>query len=103
MSFIDDENINILKIHPQLSNDNLSETEVLQKLQNTPKEHLYFFKNGQQLARFEGESNYINPPEAQLIRMKDCVVLHNHPNNQSFSMEDMNAIIKFNAQKLIVT
>jgi hypothetical protein len=92
-----------LKIHPKLSNDGLSQAEVKKKLLTEDKiEHLYFFKNGKQIARFEGESNYVNPAENQLIKMKDCEVLHNHLEGTSFSVEDVVAIISYDAQSLEV-
>ena len=71
------------------------EAEVKQKLIAENKiEHLYFYKNGKQIARFEGESDYVNPSEQQLIRMKDCEVLHNHLEGSSFSVQDIAASLE---------
>lgn len=77
--FIDENAGEVLNTHPLLKDEGLDEQQAIEALTNKQKESLYFFKNGKQIARFEGESNYINPTERQLIRMKDCTVIHNHP------------------------
>lgn len=101
--FIDENAGEILKIHPLLKDDGLNESQAIEAIRNKQKESLYFFKNGKQIARFEGEDNYVNPLEAQLIRMKDCTVIHNHPTSQSFSVEDIQAITRYDAKELIVS
>lgn len=101
--FVDENAGDILKIHPLLKDDGLNQEQAIAAIKNKQKESLYFFKNGKQIARFEGESNYVNPTEAQLIRMKDCTVIHNHPTSQSFSVEDIQAITRYDAKELIVS
>jgi hypothetical protein len=90
-----------LKIHPRLPDDGLSFEQVKEKLRKEiEKEHLYFYKNKTQIAHFVGESNYVNPSEFQLRKMKNCVVIHNHLHNSSFSFEDICAIITHNASEM---
>ena len=67
-------------------------------------EHLYIYKNGRQLARFEGYKGYtaVNVPSEWLVRMKDTNVYHNHLGSTSFSFEDIELIVAHDAKELVV-
>ncbi len=105
MSFFEnfiDEGTNHLIVHHPLPNDGLKYGTVAKKIKTDVRENLYFFKANRQIRRFRGETNYVNPPENHLFEMKDCDVLHNHPNGSSFSIADVEAIVRYNALSLTV-
>jgi hypothetical protein len=91
------------KTHPPLPRDEANTIEkAINKIQHEKVEHLYIFKNGKQLRRFIGETNQVIPQTKYLLELKDATVIHNHPQGTSFSLEDFQAILEFNAQKLIL-
>ena len=103
-NFIDDENANKLNIHQPIKSDGKSEQEAMDFIRKKDKEWVYIFdKSGKQTARYEGEEGYVNPPEAQLLsKLNNATVVHNHPLDESFSLQDIKAITRYNAKKLIV-
>ena len=102
--FIDDENANKLNIHQSVKSDDKNEQEAMDFIRKKDKEWVYIFdKSGKQTARYEGEEGYVNPPEAQLLsKLNNATVVHNHPLDESFSLQDIKAITRYNAKKLIV-
>lgn len=100
--FIDENEAEVLIIHHPLPRNGWNVSAAQQQIQHDLQENLLFYKNNRQLLRFRGETNYVNPPEECLLRMKDCVVIHNHPGGASFSKEDITAVIRYNARQLIV-
>lgn len=75
--------------------------EITEKLRKESKvEHLYLVRENQAFAWFKGYKEYVNPPEEQMLRMKDVLVLHNHIHGTSFSFEDLDGIVKHNAREL---
>jgi hypothetical protein len=93
----------MLNTHPPLPRDEANTIKkAISKIQFEKVEHLYIFKNGKQLRRFIGETNRVVPETKYLLELKDATVIHNHPQGTSFSLEDFQAILKFNAQKLIL-
>lgn len=91
------------KCHKPLPLDKKSMKEVIQYLRKANIEYLYFFnKSGKQIRRFKGEQNQIIIEDIFLYEMKDAIVIHNHPNGNSFSIEDVIACIKFNAAEVIL-
>ncbi|MCU0353064.1 MAG: hypothetical protein MUD08_04880 [Cytophagales bacterium] len=99
--FIDEE-ASQMAVHRPLRSDGKTFEQAAASIRNSRVEHLYFFRDDKQIARFRGTSNYVNPPEEALLRMKDCVVLHNHPQGTSFSQADVKAVVRYDAAKLIV-
>lgn len=89
-------------MHQPLAKNKWGLAEAQQRIRNDTRENVIFYKNGRQLLRFRGETNYVNPPEECLLRMRDCVVVHNHPKSISFSLQDIKAIIQHDAYRLIV-
>ncbi|MCU0352355.1 MAG: hypothetical protein MUD08_01240 [Cytophagales bacterium] len=96
------DNTHRLKTHRLLKDDGRTLEEAVAFIRNSPVEQVYFFKDGSQVARFKGEKTYVNPSEASLVRMKDAIVLHNHPGGTSFSVEDVKAAVTHDAAQLIV-
>ena len=96
------DNTHRLKTHRLLKDDGRTLEEAVAFIRNSPVEQVCFFKDGSQVARFKGEKTYVNPSEASLVRMKDAIVLHNHPGGTSFSVEDVKAAVTHDAAQLIV-
>jgi len=89
----------------KLPNDRLTEQQVREKLRKERNvEHLYIYKNGRQLARFEGYKAHtaVNVPAEWLVRMKDATVYHNHLGSTSFSFEDIELIVANDAKEFVV-
>ena len=101
---LNNKNIDNLKIHKLLESDGKNEQEAMDFIRKKDNEWIYLFdKTGKQTARYEGNENYVNPPEVQLLlRLNNATVVHNHPSSESFSLEDIEAIVRYNAKKIIV-
>ena len=90
-----------MKISLPRKPDFLGVAEITEKLRRETKiEHLYFVKDNQAFVWFKGYKEYVIPPEEQILRMKDSLVLHNHVYGSSFSFEDIEAIVKYYAKEL---
>lgn len=90
-------------IHNQLPRDWVrTPEEAIQRIRYEVLEHLYIFKGNRQIRRFIGETNRITIEEIHLKEMKDAIVVHNHPQGSSFSIEDIEAISYYDAKELIV-
>lgn len=76
--------------------------QAARKIRLADREHLYIFRRGKQIRRFIGESNRVTPRPEYLFEMKDSVIVHNHPKGYSFSKEDIEAVVRFNARELIL-
>lgn len=102
--FFDNSNLDDLEIHSLVKPNSKTLKEVIPLLKKETKEWIYIFDidEKKQIARFKGAENYVNPPEEQLLRMRDKVILHNHPQDLSFSLADIQAITQYNAKKIIV-
>jgi len=84
--------------HLPLPRDQASSVEkAIQKIRTATIEHLYFFKNGKQVRRFEGEYNNVRISDKYLYEIKDSIIVHNHPQGSSFSIEDIVGLIKYDA------
>ena len=89
--------------HKPLPKDRANTIEVaIKKIRNSPIEHLYIFKNGKQIRRFKGDKNYVAVDNKYLFEIKDASVVHNHPQGASFSFEDIEGIIRYDAAECIV-
>lgn len=73
--------------------------EAAQKIRNEQKEHLYIFRNGKQIRRFLGEEDRVTPPPEYLFELKNASIAHNHPQGASFSIEDIRALITYDASE----
>lgn len=102
--FVNDSNLDDLIIHQPIKSDGKNEQEAMDFIRKKEKEWLYIFNQlGKQTARYEGETNYVNPPEAELLlRLNNATIVHNHPLDESFSVPDIVAITRYNAKKLVV-
>ena len=90
-------------IHPPLPKDDVKTIDqAIQKIRFDTIENLYIFKNGKQIRRFKGTSSDVSPESFYLLEMKDSVVVHNHPQGTSLSLQDLEAVVKFNAKELII-
>ncbi|MCU0353087.1 MAG: hypothetical protein MUD08_05000 [Cytophagales bacterium] len=69
-----DSHSNELSIHRRLRSDGRTFGEAAEFIRHSAVEHLYFFRNNQQIARFKGTAQYVNPAESSLMLMKDSVV-----------------------------
>ena len=103
-SFVNDSNLDNLIIHQPIKSDDKNEQEAMDFIRKKDKKWVYIFdKSGKQTARYEGEEGYVNPPEAQLLsKLNNATVVHNYPLDESFSLQDIKAITRYNAKKLIV-
>ncbi len=93
---------NHIPLSQKLPDDQLNEEQVRGQLRRERDvERLYIYKNNQQIARFRGHKGYnvINIPETWLVRMKDAIVYHNHLNGSSFSFEDVELIVAYDAKE----
>ena len=94
-----------LNTHYPLPKDDADTPEkATAKIRSDAKENIYVFKDGKQVLRFRGEVNYVSIP-AKLVymnRMKDSIIVHNHPGGSSFSEDDVAAIIAVDALKIIL-
>lgn len=88
--------------HPLPRDDARSPNQAARKIRNADREHLYIFKEGRQIRRFMGESDRVTLPPEYLFEMKDAVIVHNHPKGYSFSRQDIDAIVRFDARELIL-
>ncbi|MBK6263635.1 hypothetical protein JKA74_01205 [Marivirga sp. S37H4] len=59
-------------------------------------------KDGRQIRKFVGESNFINIPPQYLFEFKDAQLIHNHPSNNTFSIEDIRMAIFHNVKEMYV-
>ncbi|MGY6744347.1 MAG: hypothetical protein ACXIUQ_16525 [Cecembia sp.] len=90
-------------LHFPLPRDEVkSVEEAIRKIRYLQTEHLYVFKNGKQIRRFAGETSYVNIPYQYLFELKDAVVIHNHPNDSTFSLEDVQTAVDQDIMKLYV-
>jgi hypothetical protein len=76
--------------------------DAINKLRYQVKEHLYVMKDGRQIRKFIGEVNYINIPPQYLFELKDTQLIHNHPSNNTFSIEDIRMAIFHNVKEMYV-
>jgi hypothetical protein len=91
------------KIHPPLPKDDAKTIDqAIQKIRFDDIENLYIFKNDKQIRRFRGTGTDVSPESFYLLEMKDSIVVHNHPQGTSLSLEDLEAIVKFDAKELII-
>jgi len=92
------------RFHYPLPRDEVkSIRQAIQKIRFAKEEYLYVFKGGKQILRFIGDESQVNIPEQYLFQLPDTVVVHNHPNNVSFSFEDIDMALFHNISKLIVS
>lgn len=66
----------------------------------TEVEHIYLIKHNKAIAWFEGNKYCVIVPDEQLLRFKDGLVLHNHPNSTSFSFDDINGVVANNVKEM---
>lgn len=76
--------------------------QAIRKIRFADREHPYIFRRRRQIRRFIGEANRVTPAPEYLLEMKDAVVVHNHPKGYSFSKEDIEAVVRFNAKEAIL-
>lgn len=89
--------------HNPLPKDNAkTPKDAVAKIRFDIRENLYFFKNGTQLLRYRGEVSHISIKDTDLIRVEDCIIVHNHPQGTSFSQSDIQGAIKYNVKEFIL-
>lgn len=89
------------KIHPPLPKDDAITIEkAIQKIRFDDVENLYFFKNGKQKRRFRGTFNRVSIENKYLFEIKDASLVHNHPSGSSYSIEDIQSIVIYDAHEL---
>lgn len=88
--------------YPVPRDDVKSIQQAIQKIRFEKKEHLYVFKKGMQVRRFVGEKSYVNIPIEYLFELKDSTVVHNHPSNTTFSIDDVQSAVKYDVFQLYV-
>jgi len=89
--------------HPPRPKDNVDSPQAaIKKLIHEQIEHIYVFKRAKQIMRFEGDRDKIIIDSRYLIRMRDSIVVHNHPRGASFSIEDIQNFITYNVKECIL-
>ncbi|MDJ1485733.1 hypothetical protein QNI16_34955 [Cytophagaceae bacterium YF14B1] len=92
-----------LNTHLPLFKDDANTVEkVISKIRYDTHENVYILKNGEQVWRFRGETDRVTIDNIYLVNMIDASIIHNHPGGFSFSKEDVEAIIRYNAKELIL-
>ncbi|MEX2513514.1 MAG: hypothetical protein WD398_11455 [Cyclobacteriaceae bacterium] len=91
------------KYHYPLPRDEVkSIRQAIQKIRFEKEEYLYVFKNGKQFRRYRGEKSYVNIPLEYLFELKDTSLVHNHPSDTTFSLDDVQSAVKYNVRELLV-
>ncbi len=89
--------------HPPLPRDNIRTPQAaIEKLINEEAEYIYVFKNNKQILRVKGDRDKVIVEDGHLYCLYDSIVIHNHPSGQSFSIEDLLGLIKYNAKECIL-
>ncbi len=73
--------------------------QAIGKIRLSDKEHIYVYVNGKLKRRFIGTKNQVNIDDKHLVGLQFCTIVHNHLNNISFSLEDIESAIKLNVLK----
>jgi len=71
----------------------------LERLRYADKESLIILRPNGRTRVFEGDSKHVSVPNQSLFELKDATVLHNHTQGASFSIEDIFALIKYDAKE----
>ena len=84
------------KLSQPLEPDEKSIEEAIDFIANkTNAEYAYIFnQEGKQIRRYIGQKNYISIPESFVPELKDCILIHNHINGETFSYDDIISAIE---------
>ncbi len=88
------------KIHQPAPRDWVKTLEDgIKKLRYETLEHIYIINpvKKKQIRKFIGTKNCVNIDDKYAFEMKNRMVIHNHPNGCSFSIDDIQNIIWFDA------
>lgn len=90
-------------IHSPLPRDNVrTPQQAIEKLRDAEIEYVYAFKSGKQVLKVKGDEKKVSVENKHLFRMKDAIVVHNHPQGTSFSIDDIITIIRSDVKEGIL-
>lgn len=76
-------------------------TKVEKKIRTQSIETAYVFdKNGKELINKDGGEDYVNFTKEEVLLFKDAILTHNHPMDKSFSIEDVQMLMRYDLAEI---
>lgn len=85
---------------PLPKDDAITVEKAIQKIRYDSTENLYIFKNGKQKRRFRGDINSVSLSNQFAFELKNATLVHNHPSGSSFSPQDIQIVVQFDAKEI---